>query len=66
MALLLFRVRYRVLGGHVHCRVFVAWDRASQPTWALSGELVFRVDEWDAAQPALEELGWDMQKDQHP
>lgn len=34
------RCRYRVLGGHVHCRIF-------GPYTGKAGDLVFRVEEWD-------------------
>jgi hypothetical protein len=46
------RVKWRQLGGHVHCRIYTA--ALSGPTrgqtFGLAGELVFREDEWiDAA-----------------
>lgn len=34
------RIEYRVLGGHVHCRVF-------GPFSDKAGDLVFRAEEWD-------------------
>jgi len=41
---LALRLRYRVLGGHVHCR----WFTAPDPTevFAKAGDLVFTVEEW--------------------
>lgn len=42
------RCRYRVLGGHVHCRFFLNGN---------AGTLVFAVDEWSdvvAAMPRVE------------
>lgn len=39
-----FRVRYRLLGGHYHCRVFSA--RASNQTFAKLGELTMDTDDW--------------------
>jgi hypothetical protein len=38
------RIHFRVLGGHVHVDVFTA-PRADL-TFAKSGSLVFRIDEW--------------------
>ena len=38
------RVRYRTLGGHVHCRVFTAATRTG--TFTNCGTLVFTVDEF--------------------
>lgn len=42
---MIIRVRYKQLGGHVHCRVFTAIgpDR----TFAKCGELTFSNDEWE-------------------
>jgi len=39
-----FRLRYRILGGHVHVRVFSS--RASHMTHSKLGDLVFDLDEW--------------------
>lgn len=41
---MIMRIRYKQLGAHVHCRVFTA--RGPNQTFAKSGELVFREDEW--------------------
>ena len=49
------RLRYRVLGGHVHCRLFTA--TAKHLTFAKSGDLVFRVEEWDAVCAAAAKAG---------
>ena len=38
------RLRYRTLGGHVHCRLFTAAH--PDMTFAKSGDLVFAIDEW--------------------
>lgn len=38
------RIRYRILGGHVHCRLFVAPD--PDTTFAPCGALVFSLEEW--------------------
>lgn len=43
---MLFRLRYDVLGGHVHCRLFQAADRSQ--TWALTGDLTFDEAGWAA------------------
>ena len=47
---MLFRLSYRVLGGHTHVRVF-----AGQGTLSLGacGNLVFRNEEWTAFQENL-------------
>ena len=38
------RIRYKKLGGHIHCRVFTApWP---DQTFAKVGELVFDEREW--------------------
>lgn len=42
---MLFRIRHKTLGGHVHMRVFVGPGSLSL---ALSGELVMRLDEFAA------------------
>jgi hypothetical protein len=52
--MMVFRVHCATRGGHVHLHVFVA--SAPGHTYALSGELTFRVDEWQAAQPLREAL----------
>lgn len=46
------RIRYRVAGGHVHCRVFSG--KASNMTHGKNGDLVFDVQEWETVKPALE------------
>lgn len=38
------RIRWRVLGAHVHCRVLSAPTAAH--TFALAGTLTFSADEW--------------------
>ena len=40
------RVYYKVLGGHVHCRVFSG--KAPDLTHAKNGDLAFSVEEWNA------------------
>jgi hypothetical protein len=45
------RLRYRVLGGHVHCRVFTAPTIAD--TFVNTGELTFSVGEWPALRALL-------------
>jgi hypothetical protein len=51
---MVFRVHCATQGGHVHLRVFVA--SAPGHTYALSGELTFRVDEWHEAYRLVEAL----------
>ena len=40
----IFRLRYRKLGGHIHCRLFEALDHTK--VFAKNGELVFDVRSW--------------------
>jgi hypothetical protein len=47
-----FRLRYQLLGGHVHCRLFTAPRR--EGTFAKAGDLVFSVREWPTVRTALE------------
>lgn len=42
---MVLRLRYRIGSAHVHCRVFTAL--AENMTFAKSGDLVFRLDEWN-------------------
>lgn len=41
---MLLRIRYKRIGGHIHCRFFTAL--AHDTTWANSGTLVFREAEF--------------------
>jgi hypothetical protein len=41
-----FRVRWRQLGGHIHCRMFESVDGES---WAKNGDLVFDARSWPVA-----------------
>lgn len=52
------RLRYRILGGHVHCRLFTApgWER----TFAKCGDLTFAIKEWPAVCLALEQAAVDI------
>ena len=43
---MVFRIRYRKLGGHIHCRFFEAQDRTM--TFAKNGDLVFDERSWMA------------------
>ena len=40
------RVYYKILGGHVHCRVFSG--KAPDLTHAKNGDLALSVEEWNA------------------
>jgi len=42
--MLIFRIRYKQLGGHIHCRVFSGADR--QGTFAKLGDLTFDERDW--------------------
>jgi hypothetical protein len=46
-----YRVRYKAGGGHIHCRVFSR--PKGQETWAKSGDLVLRAEEWLSFQSAF-------------
>ena len=43
--MMLFRLRYKVLGGHTHVRFFAGKGSLSL---GKCGDLVFRNEEWDA------------------
>jgi hypothetical protein len=45
---MIFRVRYKVLGGHTHCALFAA--KQSNMTWAKCGDFTVRNDEFDDLQ----------------
>ena len=49
---LALRIRYRVAGGHIHCRIFTA--PSILDTFALAGELTFAKGEWPALRALLE------------
>jgi len=49
---MVMRLRYRILGGHVHCRLFTA--KAWTHTFAKCGDLAFALDEWAAVCLAFE------------
>lgn len=55
---MIFRVRFRQLGGHVHCRVFQA--AAPGQTWQKNGDLAFDLPAWEAAHPLLSLCGFDV------
>lgn len=50
-------MKYKVLGGHVHCRVFAA--RQLNTTFAKCGDLTFRVEEFEDFQIACPGLLWE-------
>jgi hypothetical protein len=41
---MIFRIRYKKLGGHIHCRWFEAQDHTK--TFAKNGDLVFDEKSW--------------------
>ena len=45
------RIRFKRLGGHIHCRFFLAKRPGS--TFAKCGDLCFTVDEWDGVRAML-------------
>lgn len=48
---MVIRLRYRQLGGHVHCRVFTA--PFIDHTFAKVGDLIFDEREWPTVQNLL-------------
>jgi hypothetical protein len=48
-----FRVRFRVLGGHVHARVFAS-EFGAETAHGGNGTLTFRLTEWPAFRRILE------------
>lgn len=48
---MIIRIRWKKLGGHVHCRVFTASRR--DETFAKCGDLVFSEGEWGEVQQQL-------------
>lgn len=61
MTRVVMRLRYRILGGHVHCRLFTA--KAWEQTFAKCGDLTFSIEEWAAVCLALEEAAVDIVPD---
>jgi len=55
------RLRYRVLGGHVHCRLFTA--KAPGQTFAKCGDLTFAIEEWAAVCVALDQADVEIMPD---
>lgn len=52
---MIIRLRFRWLGGHVHCRLFTA--REVNQTFAKCGNLVFDEREWPAVKAQFERIG---------
>ena len=48
---MMMRLRYRQLGGHIHCRVFTA--KAPHLTFAKVGDLIFDEREWPEVRKLL-------------
>lgn len=49
---MVIRIRYKELGGHIHCRVFVA--KAKNMTFEKTGDLVFDAGEqWNTVRDML-------------
>jgi len=47
---MIFRLRYKILGGHTHIRVFAGQGEASL---GKCGDLVFRNEEWELFKQSL-------------
>jgi len=56
------RILHRLLGGHVHCRVFVGREGAG----AKAGDLTFRAEEWDVLQGMLLRAGFTVRVEDRP
>lgn len=52
--------KFKVLGGHVHVRVFVR--TLPTETWAKCGNLTFSTDEWNSVRNQLPEK-WILEED---
>lgn len=52
---MVIRLRYKQLGGHVHCRLFTA--REVRQTFAKCGDLVFDELEWPVVKARFESIG---------
>lgn len=48
---MVIRIRWKKLGGHIHCRVFTSRGKAF--TFAKAGDLCFDESEWDAVRDSL-------------
>lgn len=53
---LIVRLRWRQLGGHIHCRVFTASTFDGFGGGAKNGELTFDLAQWQALAPTFEML----------
>jgi hypothetical protein len=50
---MMFRMRFKQLGGHIHVRVF---ESSNGVTWAKNGELVFDEQSWPAWRSKMDSL----------
>lgn len=57
-----FRVRWKLLGGHVHCRFF----QAAGETWQKNGDLVFDEAAWLAFVPRAAMAGIEFLPEEEP
>ena len=48
------RLRFRQIGGHIHCRLFTAPRQGT--TFAKCGDVIFSVLEWPAVRSALADV----------
>lgn len=48
------RLRFKRLGGHVHCRLFTA-PATMDRTFAKNGDLTFSIEEWPSVRLRLEQ-----------
>ena len=51
------RFRFRILGGHVHIRVFGSLQFSD--SMPKAGDLCFRVEEWESLRPMFERMGFE-------
>jgi len=48
---MIIRIRYKILGGHVHCRLLTS--KSMGHTFAKCGDLVFSIEEWNLVRGIL-------------
>jgi hypothetical protein len=62
-----FRLRYKQLGGHIHCRLFESSAPATRSTtWQKNGELVFDARSWPVFCTLMETAGIDVREEDAP
>jgi len=52
---MIFKLKYKLLGGHVHVRVFAGKNPSALTS---CGKLIFREEEWEVFHSDLDAAGW--------